>query len=280
MSSRCFNSRTRVGATFYEGADRFAYIVSIHAPVWVRRVAVHSSIDIKLFQFTHPCGCDNPRNPRVQRIPCFNSRTRVGATAIIQHTVETRPFQFTHPCGCDGISSANAASTSCFNSRTRVGATVSRVLQAHRRNVSIHAPVWVRLHSIAGDNPFVVFQFTHPCGCDPRDCRPDRRENSFNSRTRVGATETLESIAVSVLVSIHAPVWVRQGMRKLYPQHKSFNSRTRVGATGVLNGAVFGQDVSIHAPVWVRQALTDSWATDSWFQFTHPCGCDGLTNTV
>ena len=32
--------------------------------------------------------------------------------------------------------------------------------------------------------------------------------------------------------------------------------------------------VSIHAPVWVRQALTDSWATDSWFQFTHPCGCD------
>ena len=37
-----------------------------------------------------------------------------------------------------------------------------------------------------------------------------------------------------------------------------FNSRTRVGATW---GEFFAKD-------------------DKLFQFTHPCGCDGLTNTV
>ena len=125
--------------------------------------------------------------------------------------------------------------------------------------VSIHAPVWVRLIYVleyAGDNK----------------------------------------------VSIHAPVWVRHAFRffiearalfqfthpcgcdlALYAKGDmlpGFNSRTRVGATLALYAKGDMLPVSIHAPVWVRQALTDSWATDSWFQFTHPCGCDGLTNTV
>ena len=36
-SQRCFNSRTRVGATFCQAYGLPLYEVSIHAPVWVRR---------------------------------------------------------------------------------------------------------------------------------------------------------------------------------------------------------------------------------------------------
>ena len=77
---------------------------------------------------------------------------------------------------------------------------------------------------------------------------------SFNSRTRVGATVRVHVFKIQILVSIHAPVWVRQRSLLtacLYIQFQfthpcgcdlplssmgndwtSFNSRTRVGATG------------------------------------------------
>ena len=98
------------------------------------------------------------------------------------------------------------------------------------------------------------FQFTHPCGCDK--CHPGKWQgiNSFNSRTRVGATHGRSRREPRHCVSIHAPVWVRpaagtQRFRNAgrfqftHPcgcdtsneqsncsQH-CFNSRTRVGAT-------------------------------------------------
>ena len=97
-----FNSRTRVGATCKNHDKVHNDDVSIHAPVWVRQVrdqtttqsktvSIHAPVWVRLesyrarqsslkFQFTHPCGCDNPaRTPRPRR-PSFNSRTRVGAT--------------------------------------------------------------------------------------------------------------------------------------------------------------------------------------------------------
>ena len=54
-----FNSRTRVGAT-YNPADIHTFLrVSIHAPVWVRPGTDDFFFIVSLFQFTHPCGCDN-----------------------------------------------------------------------------------------------------------------------------------------------------------------------------------------------------------------------------
>ena len=185
--------------------------VSIHAPVWVRLLNADEPQAQKLFQFTHPCGCD-VEVPLTRRMTeGFNSRTRVGATnyadynwnydAVSIHApvwVRLKNalqrehicwFQFTHPCGCDSPSRFGFSLTTCFNSRTRVGATGGRAYNFCGHTVSIHAPVWVRL----GHMP----DKTHSPG--------------FNSRTRVGAT------VGHMPDKTHSP---------------GFNSRTRVGATG------------------------------------------------
>ena len=184
-------------------------------------------------------------------------------------------FQFTHPCGCDPIAQPPFLRASRFNSRTRVGATVFRAQMLRRQAVSIHAPVWVRrFFSLRSFPPFDVsihapvwvrpacchapglvdgFQFTHPCGCDTLFCPGATVTESFNSRTRVGATGRGRKDKYRHAVSIHAPVWVRRATNGQESEKKGFNSRTRVGATG-------------------------KWSCcqkAAWFQFTHPCGCDG-----
>ena len=189
-----FNSRTRVGATTYDPEEINQYLVSIHAPVWVRQSATDNRGTYDPFQFTHPCGCDFRPFPAWGPIQGFNSRTRVGATSCLP---------------------------------LRIGYA----------RVSIHAPVWVRLFVLRKNSPINWFQFTHPCGCDIlfiTVLEPSRR---FNSRTRVGATH-----------------------RPLYAGRNS--------------------GVSIHAPVWVRLTQAAASLPPPGFQFTHPCGCDGLTNTV
>ena len=161
-----FNSRTRVGAT--PGG--------CGAGIFTR------------FQFTHPCGCDQPYagvwgNPDVS----------------IHAPVWVRPGPYSHHKTHKG-----------FNSRTRVGATRPQDGRCFVRTVSIHAPVWVRrgaaesrrLHipsfnsrTRVGATVYIPisiarikFQFTHPCGCDPLFARFQNKQGSFNSRTRVGAT--------------------------------------------------------------------------------------------
>ena len=98
---------------------------------------------------------------------------------------------------------------------------------------------------------------------------------NFNSRTRVGATKKQLGGRIGLLVSIHAPVWVRLydvyiviGLLEFQFTHpcgcdksgvalslliQGFNSRTRVGATVIKPKVVDFQSVSIHAPVWVRR---------------------------
>ena|GEM_PF-883816 len=139
-----FNSRTRVGATRLAQMVCDKLNVSIHAPVWVRRVLISGG---------NPGGC-------------FNSRTRVGATAWLQWDDSQAPvsihapvwvrqcshfrgqprwmFQFTHPCGCDVYSRVPSPVPRSFNSRTRVGATCMLLILNPSGVVSIHAPVWVR----------------------------------------------------------------------------------------------------------------------------------------
>ena len=248
--------------------------VSIHAPVWVRPVCWACSIPGSLFQFTHPCGCDRKACVFPPGGPCFNSRTRVGATIIKHKYYYTHMFQFTHPCGCDSFPPGKLPPSLSFNSRTRVGATYFFSIAPKMETVSIHAPVWVRPSYSAGSGNTEEFQFTHPCGCD---CAAPRRFPAparFNSRTRVGATSEQFAENLKPGVSIHAPVWVRltiryRPRRKCQFQFthpcgcdaaitsyavplKGFNSRTRVGATSVGRISDVFRDVSIHAPVWVR----------------------------
>ena len=184
------------------------------------------------FQFTHPCGCDSYTPTEKHRSNGFNSRTRVGATIL-----------------CPRLSSPNR----CFNSRTRVGATGFQGFLHILVPVSIHAPVWVRPRATPLTASTTGFQFTHPCGCDVPDCSNPAGHRSFNSRTRVGATEGALLMAGESPVSIHAPVWVRLQDGRSFPlwgkfqfthpcgcdagtgnagrRGKCFNSRTRVGAT-------------------------------------------------
>ena len=80
VNNRGFNSRTRVGATFFVHRYYLTPAVSIHAPVWVRPVRGQGISLTPTFQFTHPCGCDSANHYKVPPPICFNSRTRVGAT--------------------------------------------------------------------------------------------------------------------------------------------------------------------------------------------------------
>ena len=104
--------------------------------------------------------------------------------------------------------------------------------------------------------------------------------NSFNSRTRVGATSHHRPAGLPHEVSIHAPVWVRQeglssmssyeGFQFTHPcgcdlmsglsltTENCFNSRTRVGATPHPQDGAVVHRVSIHAPVWVRRSCETS----------------------
>ena len=207
-------------------------IVSIHAPVWVRLLAGAKLYEWMGFQFTHPCGCDKTfgLSGKLRRVS-IHAPVWVRLLSINAATGHM-PFQFTHPCGCDFTNHYPANAGYCFNSRTRVGATPMDGAASRRNEVSIHAPVWVRLMSNLEDNILTAFQFTHPCGCDPGRGPRAGKIPRFNSRTRVGATYRCK-----------IP----------FESQKSFNSRTRVGATGMFGCSKTSFLVSIHAPVWVRR---------------------------
>ena len=114
----------------------------------------------------------------------------------------------------------------------------------------------------------------------------------------MGATFFVHRYYLTPAVSIHAPVWVRpvrgQGISLTptfqfthpcgcdsanhykVPPPICFNSRTRVGATLHNYDKQQSENVSIHAPVWVRPTGSTGSNCSTWFQFTHPCGCDCL----
>ena len=146
-----------------------------------------------------------------------------------------------------------------FNSRTREGATKKQLGGRIGLLVSIHAPVWVRLYDVYIVIGLLEFQFTHPCGCDGKCPASSYYLFSFNSRTRVGATHAIPFPWVGLCVSIHAPVWVRLH-----------------GCSGTTRRP----HVSIHAPVWVRPTGSTGSNCSTWFQFTHPCGCDLVRHPI
>ena len=120
---KCFNSRTRVGATKTDKHPHTNESVSIHAPVWVRQINRQQHFDNQWFQFTHPCGCDWRFSGLRRSRKSFNSRTRVGATVPDRHGAGLRPVSIHAPVWV-------------------------RLLEVFGFKlfhvVSIHAPVWVR----------------------------------------------------------------------------------------------------------------------------------------
>ena len=166
-----------------------------------------------------------------------------------------------------------------FSSRTRVGATIRGEDVPVMLEVSIHAPVWVRLffpcffssclivsihapvwvrrQAYGSLGVAIQFQFTHPCGCDSTLTDAFTRSRGFNSRTRVGAT-------CSFLQTL---------------EHTKFQFTHPCGCDFCMAIFIASKRVSIHAPVWVRQRGNDLKYVVAKFQFTHPCGCDSRQRT-
>ena len=156
--------------------------------------------------------------------------------------------------------------------------------------------MWVRLIWDWVRPSLVLFQFTHPCGCDFPPCGIIRSSSCFNSRTRVGATIKNGKGKFNKFVSIHAPVWVRRFLSALKTSNRWFQFTHPCGCDRIqfayrsqdgvsihapvwvrpltLKIIMNMQIVSIHAPVWVRPGFQGNIAMLIRFQFTHPCGCD------
>ena len=205
----------------------------------------------------------------------FNSRTREGATkkqlggrigllVSIHAPVWVRlydvyivigllEFQFTHPCGCDGKCPASSYYLFSFNSRTRVGATHAIPFPWVGLCVSIHAPVWVRHNRPSIWNPLMLFQFTHPCGCDCMVAVGQLAGPMFQFTHPCGCDQQcFENCYNPAPFQFTHPCGCDPGALSRRFRLPGFNSRTRVGAT----------------PNFFIRASSDR------FQFTHPCGCD------
>ena len=97
-----------------------------------------------LFQFTHPWGCD----------------------IDVHHMPICGMFQFTHPWGCDVVKVVYLIGIwVSIHAPVRVRQVV-KVVYLIGIWVSIHAPVRVRLQAIYIKYNLILFQFTHPWGCD------------------------------------------------------------------------------------------------------------------
>ena len=139
-----FNSRTRVGAT--PGGCGAGIFTRFNSRTRVGATSPMRAFGgTRMFQFTHPCGCD-------QALTLITKLIRVP----IHAPVWVRR----------GAAESRRLHIPSFNSRTRVGATLHALPRRIRRRVSIHAPVWVRRHTLRTVRRVRGFQFTHPCGCD------------------------------------------------------------------------------------------------------------------
>ena len=203
-----FNPRTHTGATALITFITVSPLFQSTHPYGCD-VPILSVCDISLgFQSTHPYGCDLNDRLVTRCEKCFNPRTHTGATTILPVSNQDVLFQSTHPYGCDPhpvipIIWRDVSIHAPIRVRHH-----QRAGKGHHTPVSIHAPIRVRrggafdglpvqsfnprTHTGATRLPVrddvpVVFQSTHPYGCD--------LSGIVSRRTQ--------------LVSIHAPIRVR-----------------------------------------------------------------------
>ena len=174
-------------------------------------IRISSLSAISQFQLTHPWGCDISLCRCVPKAPDFNSHTREGVT--------------------------NALQAYCHSWRisTHTPVRVWRYRVATRTSVwwiSTHTPVRVWLAPSVTLRFQLLFQLTHPWGCD------------------LSAMYLISSPKIST----HTPVrvWPRQLSR--FKQLRHFNSHTREGVTQQLMYGKQYDDISTHTPVrvWLK----------------------------
>ena len=99
-----FNPRTLAGATFALVLKVALALISIHAPLRVRRFQIFIHIIKPKFQSTHPCGCDDYIGGICILCTTFQSTHPCGCDITLVNADNTAIiFQSTHPCGCDSI---------------------------------------------------------------------------------------------------------------------------------------------------------------------------------
>ena len=118
------------------------------------------------------------------------------------YSISSRIFQSTHPYGCDVKCFFSLLLKLYFNPRTLTGATAVCLAQFLFVDISIHAPLRVRLNSVLGNFRQQLFQSTHPYGCD----------------------SDLFDLDFFIMISIHAPLRVRQCVTILTHYRLKFQS--------------------------------------------------------
>ena len=141
-----FNSHTREGVTSVEADTALSMTISTHTPVrvWL------------CFTFTTSCKAN------------FNSHTREGVTSEFTHLwLSTPQFQLTHPWGCDAMTLSALPISSIISTHTpvRVWLVYSIIFWDYER-ISTHTPVRVWLSLSERLSFSLIFQLTHPWGCD------------------------------------------------------------------------------------------------------------------
>ena len=120
---RYFNPRTLTGATRRFSFSAILIIISIHAPLRVRRKKLRIFAVTLQFQSTHPHGCDRKEDrPKWLLVISIHAPLRVrrgGGAKTGLYAV----FQSTHPYGCDFCQRFIFSSARNFNPRTLTGAT-------------------------------------------------------------------------------------------------------------------------------------------------------------
>ncbi len=80
---QCFNPRARVGRDYTSPRLAFAWVVSIHAPVWGATTGQRHDHEFHRFQSTRPCGARRIGYCFAWRLLCFNPRARVGRDSFM-----------------------------------------------------------------------------------------------------------------------------------------------------------------------------------------------------
>ena len=141
------------------------------------------------FQSTHPHGVRRSFCRLYKKSNCFNPRTRTGCDngTMTKEQVNTL-FQSTHPHGVrQGFPITPYGGIIGFNPRTRTGCDLRHgTTKTRNRPFQSTHPHGVR-PVIGVVNPQSVgFQSTHPHGVRLGLCAIERRDDSFNPRTRTG----------------------------------------------------------------------------------------------
>ena len=161
--------------------------VSIHAPVRMRLSSLLSPVISMGFQFTHPWGCDSVGTTKIYAPIQFQFTHPWGCDRLTEDAVKELYVSIHAPVRMRRVWRSQAWILVCFNSRTREDATILYSLLSSAKRVSIHAPVRmrpdfyrrnrrnIRFNSRTREDATIImltlflavlFQFTHPWGCD------------------------------------------------------------------------------------------------------------------